>query len=118
MSWQAIHWAFINFLHCLQVQIAALEVLPLIPPHKLSGLMTADGSFSSLLTRQMSTSLKEVSAAALSAVGRWLSNPVVTDTLAASPNIAATAKTWASVIAEATLDVSQALAAAAFDAAR
>lgn len=80
--------------------------------------MTADGSFSSLLTRQMTTSLKEVSAAALSSVGRWLANTVATDTLAMSPNIAATARNWASIVAEATLDVSQVLAAAAFDAAK
>ena len=102
----------------LQVQISALEILPLIPSHKLATLVTPDGSFSSLLTRQMSTSLKEVSAAAVASVGRWLSDTVATDSLASSPKIGGTATTWAAIIAEATLDASQALAAAAFDAAK
>lgn len=102
----------------LQVQIAALEVLPLIPPHKLANLMTPEASFPGLVTRQMSTSVKEVSATAVAAVGRWLSDTLATDVLANVPRISSTAKNWAAIIAEATLDSSQALAAAAFDAAR
>lgn len=98
--------------------MAALEILPLIPPHKLEGLMAPEASFSGSVTRQMSTSVKEVSATAVASVGRWLSNPVSTDVLARVTNIASTAKSWATVIAEATLDPSQALTAAAFDAAR
>ena len=102
----------------LQIQMVALEILPLIPAHKLANLMTPEGDFSSTITRQMSTSLKEVSAVAVASVGRWLSDPVVTDILALSQNIRTTARTWGGIIANATLDPSQVLAAAAFDAVR
>lgn len=102
----------------MQVQIAALEILYLIPPHKLVSLVSAEGNFTDFLSRQMATSVKEVSAAAMVSVGRWLSETSATDALAACRDIGTTAKSWAGSIADATLDPSQTLAAAAFDASK
>jgi hypothetical protein len=107
-----------NWSYRLQVQVAALEILPCIPPHKLRSLMAPGSAFPATLTRQMSTSVKDVSAAAISALGACLSDPLTSDQLAVIQNIAATAKSWAAIIAEALLDPSQLLAASACSAAR
>lgn len=104
--------------HRLQVQIAALEILPCIPPHKLRSLMASDTSFPATLTRQMATSVKDVAAAAIAALGACLSDPLTSDQLATTKGIAATARAWAGLVAEALLDPSQLLAAAACSAAR
>lgn len=47
----------------LQVQVAAAGVLPLIPVHKLRLLVGVEGKLPSLVTRQISTVVKEVFAA-------------------------------------------------------
>lgn len=103
---------------CLQVQIAALEILPLIPPHKLRSLLSPDGRLSGTLTRQLATSSKEVRAAAFSAAGRWLSDASSTSVLAAIPDAATLPRKWVQSITGGLVDPGQAAAAAAFDAAR
>jgi hypothetical protein len=80
--------------------------------------MAPDASFPATLTRQMATSVKDVAAAAIAALGSCLSDPLTSDQLATTKGIAATAKAWAGVVAEALLDPSQLLAASACSAAR
>ena len=102
----------------LQVQIAALEILPCIPPHKLGGLMASDAPFPATLGRQLATSVKEVAAVAIEALGACLADPSASDQLATTKGMAATARVWAGAVADALLDSSQLLAAAACSAAR
>ena len=102
----------------VQVQCSALEILPLIPAHKLRSLLAPDGRLVGTLTRQMGAALKEVRAAALSAAGRWLADTGRSAVLAANSGILVHAQKWAELIVDALTDPAPAVSAAAFDAAR
>ena len=101
----------------MQVQIAALEILPLIPPHKLCNILP-EGRLASTLTRQLGTSVSEVRAAAIAATGRWLADTGCSEALATSPDSPANGRKWVGMIADALLSPSQQVASAAFDAVR
>ncbi|KAK9811481.1 hypothetical protein WJX72_004659 [[Myrmecia] bisecta] len=98
--------------YATEVQCAALELLPCVPPHKLATLLT-EGELSGKLTPCFLNSFKEVRSAATDAVSQCLHKSAVLAVLAGSASLVSAALEWVDCIANGLLDPAHSVAAAA-----
>ena len=87
----------------MQVQCSALDVLPLAPPDKIFKLFT-EAELAKHVTACVQSSLPEVRAAGVTAVGQLLSNPELLALLAPAPAAAAAASQWTAALGNALMD--------------
>ena len=95
-----------------QVQCAALEVIPLVPPFKLAGLLSV-GTLHPKINPAIRSPLREIRAAAIYALGGLACRQGALNALGSSPQYAECVLEWIGGLGDALLDTSHAVASAA-----
>ena len=96
----------------MQVQCAALEIIPLVPTHKLAALFSK-GSLHPKLTPALRSPLREVRAAALNSLGSLAGRPGALSALGETSERADSVREWIGSLGDALLDGSHAVASTA-----